>query len=127
MRLSAATGTSNETPAGHRNSPKDRVEAPFSYILDTQSNLAVLAHARGTALEFHLGLNHLLFNAGEDRSPFLQSQTQLCRNICEALTLNHRRTPHCDRLAGNHRFHPDNELHGCALHSSRDTQPVPTL
>src|ERR1700722_8599955 len=58
MRHSAATGTSNETPAGHRNSPKDRVEAPFSYILDAQSNLAVLAHARGAALELHLGLNH---------------------------------------------------------------------
>jgi hypothetical protein len=87
MRHSAATGTSNETPAGHRNSPQDRVEAPFSYILDAQSNLAVLAHARGTALEFHLGLNYLLFNSGEDCSPFLQSQTQLCRNICEALTL----------------------------------------
>jgi hypothetical protein len=47
---------------------KDGVEAPLSYILDAQSNLAVLAHARGTALEFHLGLNHLFFNADEDRS-----------------------------------------------------------
>jgi len=127
MRHSTATSTSNESSAGHRNSPKDRVEAPFSYILDAQSNLAVLAHARGTALEFHLGLNHLLLNAGEDHSPFLQSQTQPCRNICEALTLNHRRTLHCDRLAGYHRFHPDNELHCCALHSSRDIQLVPTL
>jgi len=127
VRHSAATSTSNETPAGHRDSPKDRVEATLSYIFDAQSNLAVLAHARGTALELYLGLNHLLFNAGEDRSPFLQSQTQLCRNICEALTLNHCRTLHCDRLAGNYRFHPDNELHGGALHSSRDTQPVPTL
>ena len=64
----------------------------------------MLAHARGTALEFYLGLNHLMFNAGENRSPFLQSQTQLCRNICEELTLDHRRTLHCDRLAGNYRF-----------------------
>jgi hypothetical protein len=74
-----------------------------------------------------LELNHLLFNAAEDPSPFLQSQTQLCRNICEALPLNYRRTLHCDRLAGNHRFRPDNELHGCALPSSRDTPPLPTL
>ena len=76
VRHSAATSTSNETPAGHRDSSKDCVEATFSYILDAQSNLAVLAHACGTPLEFHLGLNHLLFNAGEDPSPFLQSQTQ---------------------------------------------------
>jgi hypothetical protein len=68
-----------------------------------------------------------LFNAGEDRSAFLQSQTQLCRNIREALTLNHRGALHSDRLAGNHRFHPDYELHGCALRSSQDIPPVPTL
>jgi len=49
--------------------------------------------------------DHLLLNAGEDRSPFLQSQTPLCRNICEALSLDHhRRTLHCHRLAGNHSF-----------------------
>src|SRR5271170_7122091 len=43
MRHSAATGTSNEAPAGHRHSPKERVETPFPYILNTQSILAVLA------------------------------------------------------------------------------------
>jgi hypothetical protein len=127
MRPSPATGTSNETPAGYRNSPKDRLEATFSYILDAQSTLAVLAYASGSALEFNLGLNYLLFNASEDRSSFLQSQTQLCRNIGEALTLNHCCRPHCHRLAGNHRFHPDNKLHGCALHSSLDILLVPTF
>ncbi len=96
MWHSTATGTSYETPAGHRYSPKDGVKAPFSYVLDSQSNLAVLAHTRGTALQFNLGLNHLLFNAGEDRSAFLKSQPQLGRNICKALSLDNRRTLHCD-------------------------------
>jgi hypothetical protein len=77
MRHSAATGATDETPTGHRNSPKDRVESPFSDILDAQPNLAVLAHTGGTALNAHLRLNHLLFYAGEDRSTFLESQTQL--------------------------------------------------